>query len=103
MQLLYCGLSPFIGAHIGLPVRVEPGAVVVQQHDSAGRNCPMLRLERFNISRHHQIVGIFRRMGRDVDHIAGADQLADGHFVGGVGVFGEVDRRVHVGAAMLGG
>ena len=95
-------LATLGGAHVGLAVRVEPGATGVDQHDRALGDRAVLGLEGLDVGRGDLIVDVLGHRGADVDDEARADHLVDRDRVGGRRALGEVDRRVEVGAAVLG-
>ena len=95
------GIARRVGAEIGLavpPVALPAGA---DQHDRLPGNAAVARLPCRDVGNGEAIVTVFSHRCRHVDHHRRADQPGDRDLVDRLASFGEVDRGVEMGAAML--
>ena len=82
--------------------RVQTGVAGVDQHDRAFRDTPVRALMSLDVGGHHKVIHVLCCLLAHVDDNARPDQLAHRQLVGRQRAFGEVDRGVEMGAAMLG-
>ena len=75
----------------------------VKQHNRAVGNLPVFFLPRFQISDRDLVVCVSLCSGRHIHHDCSPGELVERELVHGLVAFGEMDRRVDVCAAVLGG
>src|SRR5438445_3043970 len=97
-------IRPFlVRAEILFRVRPMAGETGVKQYNRAVGNLKVSLLPRFQIGDRDPVVRVFLRTGRHIHHDRRPGELVDRELIHGLVALGEMDRRVDVRAAVLGG
>src|SRR5581483_6094915 len=99
MQVDY--ISSLIRTKIRFLIRPARAPTAEHQHDRALRHASVLFLPDLKICNRDTVVGVLLGLDADIDHHCWADELLYWHLVRRAFAFGKMNRRIHMGAAVL--